>query len=154
MWHPWRIVSNMDIVQPGPAGEVLQWRVWPAQKKPGLSVAVALLALALSFGAMVSFGSGWYAFITLAVLAMVLAPHYFPTAYRLDSQTVTVRGQGKVVERPWEAFRLALVLPDRVVLSPLSNVDSWVARRRSVTLLFGDCQDEIMALVQRHVTVR
>lgn len=117
-------------------------------------MAVALLALLLSLGAMASFGSGWYAFITLAVLTLALAPHYFPTHYRLDDQTVSVRGPGKHVERPWEAFRLAVVLADRVVLSPLSNLDSWIARRRSVTLLFGNSEDEIMAFVQRHVTVR
>jgi hypothetical protein len=134
--------------------ERLEWRVWPAAQKPGLSIAVAVLALVLSFGAMWSFGSGWYAFITLAVLTLSLAPYYFPSQYSLNEQTVTVKGPGKRVERPWEAFRAAVALPDRVVLSPLSNVNSWIARRRSVTLLFDDNKAEIMAIVSRHVDVR
>ncbi|MGE5532165.1 MAG: hypothetical protein ACM3VW_08635 [Bacteroidota bacterium] len=134
--------------------ERLEWRVWPAAQKPGLSIAVGLLALALSFGAMWSFGSGWYAFITLAVLTLSLAPHYFPSRYCLDKQTVMETGPGKRVERPWEAFRVAVVLQDRVVLSPLSNVNSWIARRRSVTLLFADNEAEVMAIVGRHVDVR
>lgn len=143
----------MDTLQPDIGAEALQWRVWPAQQRPGLSVAVALLVLALSFGAMVSFDSGWYAFLTLAVLALALAPHYFPTHYRLDDQTVSVQGPGKRVERPWEAFRVAVAQSDRVTLSPLTNIDRWIARRRSVTLLFGDHEAEIMAAVRRHVPV-
>jgi hypothetical protein len=134
--------------------ERLEWRVWPAAQKPGLSIAVAVLALVLSFGAMWSFGSGWYAFITLAVLTLSLAPYYFPSQYCLDEQAVTVKGPGKRVQRPWEAFRVAVALPDRVVLSPLSNVNSWIARRRSVALLFDNNEAEVMAIVRRHVDVR
>ncbi|MHB8996055.1 MAG: hypothetical protein ACYC63_12485 [Armatimonadota bacterium] len=134
--------------------ERLEWRVWPAAQRPGLSIGVALLVLALSLGAMWSFGSGWYAFITLAVLTLSLAPHYFPSTNRLDEQTVMVNGPGKRVERPWEAFRVAVELPDRVVLSPLSKVDGWIARRRSVTLMFCDNKEEVMAVIGRHVDVR
>lgn len=144
----------MDSAEPDINAEALEWRVWPAAQRPGLSVVVALLALALSLGAMVSFGSGWYAFVTLAVLTASLAPHYFPTHYRLDDQTVSVRGAGKHVERPWAAFRLAVVGPDRVILSPLTNIDSWIARRRSVILLFGDHETQIMAAVRGHVPVQ
>jgi hypothetical protein len=134
--------------------ERLEWRVWPAGQRPGVSIMVAALVLALSLEAMSSFGSGWYAFITLVVLTLSLAPYYFPSRYCLDGQTVTVKGPGKRVERPWEAFRVAVALPDRVVLSPLTKVDSWIARRRSVTLLFCDNKEEVMAVVGRHVDIR
>lgn len=140
----------MDMVEyETPAGDALHWRLWPAGRKPLLSLAVALFALLLSLGAMASFGSGWYAFITLVVLTLALAPHYFPASYRLDGRTVRVSGAGRLVERPWSAFRAVVVLPDRVILSPLSDATSWLARRRSVTLMLADNGPEVLDFIAR-----
>ena len=57
------------------APAALSWTVWPAAKRPWLSVLVALFCLALAGGAAWSFGSQWYALITLVVLAVALL-HY------------------------------------------------------------------------------
>lgn len=146
----------MDTPGPGAAGgaERLCWQVWPAAQRPVLSVAVALLGLAVSLGAMWSLESGWYAFITLAVLTAALAPHYLPSEYELDSEGVQVRSFGRRLGRPWSAFRLAVVLPDRVVLSPLSEFERLIARRRSVTLRLGEQPEAVVAYVGRFVPLR
>lgn len=125
------------------AATVLEWTVWPARQRPILSIIVAVFALALSAGAMWSFGSGWYAFITLAVLALALADHYFPTRYRLGEQGVRRSGAGQVAEYQWEQFKSGLALPDRLILSRSR-------RRRVVVRLNGD-RDAIIALVAAHV---
>lgn len=134
--------------------ERLEWRVWPACEKVGTAAIVIGLMAILSFVSMRSFENAWYAFLTLAGLTLALAEWLFPTRYRLDEQMVRVRGPFVHIERPWEAFRVAVELPDRVVLSPLSKVDGWIARRRSVTLMFCDNKEEVMAVIGRHVEVR
>lgn len=133
---------------------LLVWQVWPAAQCPALSIVIALGCLALSFGAMWSLENGWYAFITLAVLTLALSPHYFPTAYQLDDEGVSIRSFGNQIQRPWSAFRLAIVLPDRVVLSPLSAADRWLARRRSVELRFQGNQTQVIDFVQKRVQLR
>ena len=136
------------------AGERLEWRVWPAAQRPVLSVAVAVLCLLLAGVAIWTFGSAWYGFIALLVLAVTLAPHYFPTTYVLDAERIVTRGGGGNAERTWEAFRVALDLGDRVVLSPLTDTRRWLARRRSITLRLDGNHDEVLAFVARHVPVK
>lgn len=146
-------MAGVEREEPGNP-ETLEWQLWPAAQRPVISVAVVALALVLAWVAIWSFGSAWYGFITLLVLAMALASHYFPTTYHLDEARVVTRGGAGNVEREWEAFRLAVDLGDRIVLSPLSDPRKWLARRRSVTLLLAGNHDEVLAFVARHVAVR
>jgi hypothetical protein len=136
------------------AGERLEWTVWPAAQRPALSIAVAIFCLLLAALAIWAFGSPWYGFIALLVLALTLAPHFVPTTYQLGDEKALTRGGSGNVERSWEAFRLALDLGDRIVLSPLSDADRWLARRRSVTLRLAGNRDEVLAFVARHVPVK
>lgn len=125
--------------------------MWPAAQRPGLSIVVAVFGFVLAGVAIWTFGSPWYGFITLMVLAGALGAHYFPTTYRLDDAGVTVRSGGSKAERSWEAWRAAFDRGDRIVLSPLSDPESWAARRRSVTLRLAGNHDEVLAFVARHV---
>lgn len=130
---------------------MLKWRVWPAAQRPVLSVAVAVFALFLSAVAIAVFGSPWYGFIALLVLGLTLAPHYFPTDYILDNEKIVMRGGAGNAERRWEVFRLAVDEGDRIFLSPLSDHQRWLARRRGLTLRLADNHDRVWAYVTRRI---
>ncbi len=147
-------VATDQPEEPKQEAERLEWRVWPAGQRPVLSVVVVVFCLLLAGAAIWTFDSAWYGFIALLVLALTLAPHYFPTTYVLDAERIVTRGGGGNAERTWEAFRVALDLGDRVVLSPLTDAGRWLARRRSVTLRLDGNHDEVLAFVARHVPVR
>jgi hypothetical protein len=133
--------------------ESLSWRIWPVTRNWPLSGGVAIFALGLSAAAMWSFGSGWYAFITLAVLTAATARHYFPTRYHLTGDGVAVVGPTARVQRPWSAFRAVFDQGDRLVLSPVSDPASPLVRRRGVTLLLGDNPAAVREFVQSHLTL-
>lgn len=128
--HPQRVSE--------PPQDPLAWTVWPAARNWPLSLGVACFILGLSAGALISFSSAWYAFITLAVLTMATASHYFPTHYRLTSDELEVRAPLQQVKRPWSAFRAVFDEGDRLILSPISNPRSPLVRRRGVTLMLGE----------------
>jgi len=136
------------------AGERLEWVVWPARQKPVLSVIVVIFCLGIAAASILVFDSAWFGFIALVVLHMALAPHFYATSYRLDAAGVWAQGPGGTVERPWEAFRVALDLGDRVILSPLTEAARWSARRRSVTLRLEGNHDQVLAFVAPHVSVK
>ncbi len=138
----------------GEAGERLEWTVWPAAQRPVLSVVVVVFCLGLAALSILVFNSTWFGFITLVVLHMALAPHFYATTYRLDGEGVWSRGGGGTAQRAWEAFRVALDLGDRVVLSPLTDAARWSARRRSIALRLAGNHDEVLAFVARHVPVK
>jgi len=129
----------------------MEWQVWPAGRRPLLTFALIAFCLGLSYLAIEIMRGAWWGFATLAAMAGALAEYWFPTQYTLSDAGVKVSGIGRRVEREWIAFRVAVVLPDRIVLSPLTKVDSRVARRRSVTLRLDDNRDEVVAFVERHV---
>ena len=133
------------------AEDELRWVVWPCRKTPLLSLAVALLVLGLSAGAMISFGSGWYAFIVLAVLTVALAPHYFPTTYILGPHGVHIRTPFTRIERSWESFRAIYCYEQMMVLSPVSDPNSGLTRRRGVVLRLGDNPEAVEQFVRAHV---
>lgn len=95
----------------------LTWTVWPAAKRPWLSGFVVVFCLALAGGAWWSFGSKWYALITLVVLAVALGAHFFPTRYTVDAGGVRVRRFLYDRQRPWEAFRVCFVMRNGLLLS-------------------------------------
>lgn len=134
--------------------EQLEWRVWPAREKVITAAVVIAVILLSSLAALKSFQNGWYGFLSLAGLTLALAEWLFPTHYRLDETGVRVRGPFVHTVRDWEAFRLAVVLPDRILLSPLSNLDSWIARRRRVVLRLRDNAVSVREFVGRRVELR
>lgn len=143
------------MLTPGPeSAERMEWQVCLAAKRPLLTIGLIGFCLALSYLAIVIMQGAWWGFATLAALAGALADYWFPAQYELTERYVKVDGLGRRVKRDWEAFRVAVVLPDRIVLSPLTKVDSWVARRRSVTLMLGDNRDEVVAFVEHHVPLQ
>lgn len=129
----------------------LVWAVWPASQRPALAIGVGVLILGLSLGATAVYGSGWYGFITLGVMATTLAPFYFPTQYVLNGQTVRwhrVLGGG---QRPWAALRAWWDLGDRVLLGPGPCLAGWLARKRGVTLLLGSQREAVVAELTRRL---
>jgi hypothetical protein len=142
----------MDIAGQGSQAS-LEWRVWPALRRPALTVVLIAFCLLVAWWAIGFMHGAWWGFLTLVVLTVALAEYWFPTRFVLTDSVVRVSGMRRHVERPWSAFRVAVALPDRVVLSPLTKVDSWIARRRSVTLMVSGNRDEVVAFVERHVSV-
>lgn len=108
----------------------MTWTVWPAAKRPGLSVAVAVLSLALAGVAWWSFGSKLYAVITLVGLTAALARHYFRTRYDLEGEGLRRRCVLTDQRWSWESFRMAIAGPDGMLLSPHGPPEPAPAPRR------------------------
>ncbi|MEN6549186.1 MAG: hypothetical protein ABFE07_24340 [Armatimonadia bacterium] len=129
----------------------LAWTVWPARRQPLLSVVVAAFCLAVSWWAMAYMGSPYFAFLTLVIFATALSEFYFPMHCRLSADGVERRHLGTTHMQSWSTFRLAEVLPDRLVLYRYGNVPRWYARQRAVPLRFEDNQTQILEYIRRHV---
>jgi hypothetical protein len=139
--------------------ETLTWTVWPAAKRPGLSVTVAVLSLALSGVAWWSFGSKWYAVITLVVLTGALARHFFRTRYDLEAEGVRRRCFLTDQRWPWASFRMAIAGPDGMLLSPHGPPDAPPTSRRFwkqvVAIYFpADGADAVRACVAARLPLR
>ena len=129
--------------------QALNWRVWLPQRRPLLSVGVALLVVALTVTAAVIFDSPFYAMLTIVVLTAAVSSHYVPLDFRLDSDGVTVASFWGRRTKPWG--KLKTYWPngeDGVAVSP-SVHRGLLAAARDFYLHFAGNREEVLRYLAR-----
>ena len=128
----------------------LEWTVWPAGRRPLLSIAVAALILGLSVAAVLVYRSPWYGVMVTGGLFIATVSYYLPTRYRLDAEGVGLRTPLSSLSRPWDGFAVCFEDAEGLLLSPNSRL-TWAARHRGVYLRFERNRHAVTEFVHRHV---
>ncbi|HCU35069.1 MAG TPA: hypothetical protein DGT21_06275 [Armatimonadetes bacterium] len=128
----------------------LEWTVWPARRRPVLSIIVAALILGLSVGAVLVYQSPWYGVMVTGGLFVATVSYYLPTRYRLDAEGVGLRTPLSSLRRSWDGFAVCFEDHEGLLLSPSSRL-TWAARHRGVYLRFEHNSQAVREFVHRHV---
>ena len=128
----------------------LEWTVWPAGRRPLLSIIVAALILGLSVAAVLVYQSPWYGVMVTGGLFVATVSYYLPTRYRLDAEGVGLRTPLSSLSRSWDGFAECFEDAEGLLLSPSSRL-TWAARHRGIYLQFENNQNAVTEFVHRHV---
>ena len=128
----------------------LEWTVWPAGRRPLLSIVVAALIVGLSVAAVLVYRSPWYGVMVTGGLFVATVSYYLPTRYRLDAEGVGLRTPLSSLSRPWDGFAACFEDDEGLLVSPSSRL-TWAARHRGVYLRFEQNRQAVTEFVHRHV---
>lgn len=135
-----------------PAELLLKWRSHPVRRRESKLTLVIAVLIGLPAGLLILYGP-YYAGLAIVVLGGSLASYFLPTDYVLYAGGGEMRFFWICRRFTWEQFRS--YYPDRngVLLSPFAR-PSRLENFRGLYLRFGDCADQVMAIVTERVAVR
>ncbi len=144
--------EGLNKAEESSSEHALNWRVWLPQRRPLLSVGVAILVVALTVAAAVIFDSPFYGMLTIVVLTAAVSGHYVPLDFRLGSDGVTVASFWGRRTKPWG--KLKTYWPngeDGVTVSP-SVHRGPLAAARDFYLHFAGNREEVLRYLARHLS--
>lgn len=128
----------------------LEWTVWPARRRPAVSILVAALIVGLSAAAVLVYQSPWYGVMVSGGLFVATVSYYLPTRYHLDARGVSLRTPLTSTSKDWGAFAATYADAAGIFLSPTRRL-TWAARHRGVYLRFADNDEAVTEYVKKHV---
>jgi hypothetical protein len=126
----------------------LEWTVWPARRRPAVSILVAALIVGLSAAAVLVYQSPWYGVMVASGLFIATMSHYLPTRYRIDAQGVSLNTPLSSASKEWAAFAVWSTDDWGVFLSTSSRPTRL---QRGIYLPFDDNKDAVTEYVKKHV---
>jgi hypothetical protein len=130
--------------------DVLEWSVHPVRESSGksaIAIGFPLIAAVLVYLWMRS----W--FWTLLGVILLFAsefPFFIRTAYRFDSQGVTMNRGGVKINKPWDQVRSYYPDKNGVQLSPYLK-PFWMENFRGLYLQYGRHKDEILKYLEQRL---
>jgi hypothetical protein len=132
------------------AAERLEWNVAPFKESLGRSIVVVAVIVAVGFLVVVLFKDVFLGILSVLILFASLHTYFGKTAYRLDSGQVTVKSSLGTTAKKWSHFKRFYVDKKGVTLSPFDK-RSRLEPFRSLRLLFGGNQDEVVAFISKRL---
>jgi hypothetical protein len=141
--------KQIDAVAPD-TGPVLEWTVHPVLRQPWVSVAVSafvVLVVILVHSWMQS-----HVFTLLAMLIMLgsLAKFYFPTRYKLNDKSVTVKTTTQTLVKEWKLYRSCYPDKKGILLSPFAT-PTRLENFRGLYVMFERNNDAVIAFVRERI---
>jgi hypothetical protein len=130
------------------AGEgepALAWAVWPLKENLSRSAAVILFLAVVVWAVASWFGPEWI-FPSVVILFLFLAGFFLPTFYRMDLETVSVRGFLSRKKRAWTKLKSYHVGNKGVHLSSYSQ-RTRLEGLHGLYIPFGDKRKEILDFI-------
>jgi hypothetical protein len=124
----------------------MSWATWPLKESVPRSVAVVLFLAAVVWAVASCFGPQWI-LPSVFILLLFLAGFFFPTFYRLDSESASVRGLITRKRRSWSDVKRYYLGKKGVHLS-LTERPSRLEGARGIYLPFGEHRKEIVAFIE------
>jgi hypothetical protein len=134
-------------------GPTISWRFSPLKGRRAAAAFLAVLLPAVVVLVFLQSRNPVTTALAAAFLLVAVAPALLPTAFELDAEGVTVKHLGRVVRRPWTAFRRVMVDGDVVVLSPFARA-SFLDTFRGLYLRFNREDEAVREAALRHVLGR
>jgi len=132
------------------SGDVLEWTVHLARRRPRQAAAVVVVILAASLVAGLGFRSALFGALAAVLLVASVSDYLLPVHYRLDGAGARAAGVIHRRRMGWEQVRRAARDSLGVKLSPLGH-PSRLEAYRGIYLWFAGNESEVMAAVARHV---
>jgi hypothetical protein len=127
------------------------WVVWPARAHLLRGLAVLAFILVISVGVNLAMDSRVYASITFFTLLLAVAPFYLPAGYRLDDTGVGVDSLLGRRHKAWTTLQAYFPDGERGVLVSSVTRFNLAARTRGLYLPYQGNQEQVLALVQKHL---
>ena len=131
-------------------GTALEWTVHPVLRQPWVSVAVSAFVIVVVYCVHAWMQSHVFTLLAMLIMLGSLAKFYFPTHYKMDDRTVTVKTTTQTLVKEWKLYRSCYPDKKGILLSPFAT-PTRLENFRGLYVMFERNNEVVTAFVKERI---